>query len=202
MRATYVIVFVILLFSFVYSLYYCLTGGSTELCPLTLGLGGLLVIYTLAVGLLGQSDALEEIEVSPTRIKAVFKNLASRAKEVVREDTKTEVKEEVEEIKKRSRDPAMVYLDLIGRVERALYNVAESEGITGRRYVSMGSIVSELVKHEVIDKNLGDMIRDYWRVRNGIVHGNVKFDEQDLERIVEIGERIISELTRILDRKK
>lgn len=80
--------------------------------------------------------------------------------------------------------------------------IAELKDFSGYKFRPVFHLVSELIAKEVITKDLGDLIRRFWRIRNQIVHGIVRITGHDLQSATSIGEVIMTELDKVYEKIK
>lgn len=175
---------------------------------LILGMGTMLIVYTLGLILFGRLETLKEFNIGLKGVSGVTKDLARQAitaSEITRKPPSEEAKKIVNEIREAESNPSAVFIDLTGQIERRLNDIYEEvvgweskvgQPITARRYIPVPKLVNELVKLGFMPINLGALIRDFLGLRNKIIHGE-SFTANDLTNAVEIGTIVMSELDRM-----
>jgi len=198
-----VLTYVTILALFLISTILSLSRLSVQSDMLIVGLASTLTIYTIAILLLRSlRPRLRRFKFGLSGVEVDLRELEEEALEVKEEETPQKIKEEIDEIQKSDRSPSIVFLELIVEVERKLRMIAESRDFSGYKYVPVPRLVSGLVEKEVIKKELGDLIRRFWQIRNKIVHGVVDITDRNLKDATSIGEVILTELDKVYEKTK
>lgn len=196
---TYGIISVLLIiFSF-----FSLSRLSVQSDTLLVGLASILAFYTIAMLLLRSfSKRLRRFKFGPTGLEAELEKMEEEALEVKVERTPQEVREEIDEIERSDRDPSVVFLELVGEIEKKLRMIAEWKDFTGYKYSPVRKLVSALIQKGVISQRLGALVHDFWGIRNRIVHGEMEITESNLKNASSIGEIVLTELEKIYEQTK
>lgn len=121
-----------------------------------------------------------------------------RAEELGVEKIPDEIQLEIKEIKKSDKDPSVVFLELISGIARKITLLGENKLGGVGRYRSVLLITSQLEEKAIIDSKTSSLIRDFWRIRNQVVHGEISINNTTLNDAISIGEKIMTQLMRIL----
>lgn len=192
---TYIALFLL----FVFFAGASLTKFSVQSDQLIIGLATILAAYTIALVFVHQLHRpLKRFKFGLGGVEADFTELKERALEAKEEEeTPPEVKDEIDQIQRSDKHPYAVFLVLIGEIERKLRLIAEAKDYSGFKYRPIVQLSSDLVKKEVISDKLYALIRQFWHIRNNIVHGIVGINDQDLKTAIAAGEIILTELDRV-----
>ena len=186
--------------TFVVSVIVSLSRLSVQSDTLIVGLASILAVYTIAIILLGSLPSrMRRFKFGPGGVEVDLERLEREALQVKKEETPQRIKEEIDEIQRSDMDPAVVFLELIVEVERKLRMIAEWKDFSGYKYVPVRKLVYELVRKEVIPKDLSALLNRFWDIRNRIVHGAVEITRDNLEDATTIGEIVLTELNKIYE---
>ncbi|ATD48258.1 hypothetical protein QTH30_12705 [Clostridium perfringens] len=96
-------------------------------------------------------------------------------------------------------DPRGAIMIIAVEIEKKIRNLATSEGIQCRT-LSINKMLIELETRGVLDIEVVDLFREFWKVRNTVVHGRTDLDNESLYEIAEIGIKILKLIpTKILN---
>jgi hypothetical protein len=169
-----------------------------NLDPSAVGLAALLILMSLALVLIERippSSYIKSLKVSTGGIEAVFEELRQIATQIQTEETPQKVRNEIRQIRRSDREgnPTGIFLELVIEIEKKL-RLLSGKPEESWKYASMPRMTERLVRNEVIDRRLSDLIRKFWDLRNRVVHGRVVITKEHLEEAISIGEVILSQL--------
>ena len=194
---TYIALFLL----FVFFAGASLIKFSIQSDQLIIGLATILAAYTIALVFVHQLHRpLKRFKFGLGGVEADFSELIDRALEAKEEETPLEVKDEIDQILRSDEHPYAVFLVLIGEVERKLRLIAEAKDYSGFKYIPIIQLSSDLVRKEVISVKLLPLIKQFWHIRNEIVHRVVGINDNDLKVAITAGEIILTELDKVYKR--
>jgi predicted transcriptional regulator len=171
---------------------------KSSLDPTFVGLGALVAIYTIALVLLRELPRIRRLKFTATGLEAELMELKRQVTGEARLIS-PEAKEDIQGIRKTTRDPQGIFLEIIVEIEKKLHLIAEMSGLAAWRYSSVPVLLNELLKKEVIDMKMRDYLLVFWRMRNRVVHGEVDITTENLDEIINISEKLLSMLDHIYE---
>lgn len=162
------------------------------------GLAALLIFMSFALVLIERippSSRLRMLKLSTGGIEAKFEEIREMAAEISTEEPPREVRNEIRQIRQTDREgnPTGIFLELVIEIEKKLHLLSRKPEESWK-FTSVPRIVDLLVQNEVIDRNLAELIRGFWNLRNQVVHGRINITEELLDDAISAGEVILSQL--------
>lgn len=173
------------------------SGFSNQSDALILGLGTLLISYTVLLSLI-RSGLIESLEFSATGIKAkFFRRIRAYERSVEPEVAIGPAKSAIDRIRVSETDKGMMFFQLIGEIEKELRSVAVKHNIAAPEKAAPRSIVDMLEEKEILSKPMANAALEYLNIRNRLVHGKVRLTDENIEDALSIGTRLLSDIRRI-----